>query len=133
MAYRVFISHSTDDLWVARQIERCIRELGGETFFDAYDIDVGVFETRLFETLPTCREFVVLFTPWSVRRNWLWVEMGAARVCRLQIVPILYKTTLGEIDENLGGATFLHSLKVIDINALDDYFDGLGKRIGDGR
>jgi hypothetical protein len=59
--------------------------------------------------------------------------MGAARVCGLEIVPVLYKTTLDEIEKRLGGATFLHSLKVIDINALDDYFVRLGKRIGDSR
>jgi hypothetical protein len=36
-----FISHSSQDLWVARQIAAEIRRLGAETFLDMADIAHG--------------------------------------------------------------------------------------------
>ncbi len=65
MAYRVFVSHSWSDLWVAQQIERRIRDDGGaETFIDAFDIAKGDdFEERIFSEMRRVEELVVLLTP----------------------------------------------------------------------
>lgn len=129
MPYRVFVSHAWADLWVAQQIERCIRDVGAETFIDVYDVAVGeIIEDRVFEALPTCREFVVLFTPWSVERNWLWTELGAARALNLRIVPVLYRTTLNEIDAG-GGAVFLRARNVVELNGFEAYLAGLARRV----
>ncbi len=46
--YRVFISHSSVDTWVARQIARYIEECGASTFLDEADIEYGDdFEERI--------------------------------------------------------------------------------------
>lgn len=133
MAYRVFVSHAWADLWVAKQIERRIKELGGDTFIDVYDVVIGdVIEAQVFEALPSCKEIIVLFTPWSVERNWLWTELGAARALGLSITAVLYRTTLDEIDQRHGGTTFLRSRNVVDINTFDDYLDQLRHRIAGG-
>ena len=128
--YRVFLSHAWADLWVAQQIERRMRALGAETFIDVYDVKAGdVIEDWVFETIPTCREFVVLFTPWSMHRNWLWIELGVARGFKLRVVPILYGTTLDEIDRTGGGATFLRAPVFVDINRMEDYLSDLAIRV----
>ena len=100
MAYRVFISHGWSDLWVAQQIERRIRQdAKAATFIDAFDIAKGDdFEDRIFGEMDRVQELVVLLTPWSVDRNWVWVEIGAARAKDCRIVPILYGVSLDEID-----------------------------------
>ena len=74
---------------------------------------------------------VVLLTPWSVDRNWVWVELGAARALGLRIVPILYQVSLDEIDRERGGKTFLGGKNVVEINEFDQYLIELTKRVED--
>jgi hypothetical protein len=131
MPYRVFVSHGSSDSWVARQIERRIREdAGAETFIDAFDIAKGDdFEERIFNEMARTSELVVLLTPRSVDRNWVWVEIGAARAKGCRIVPVLYGTTLDEIDSDGGGATFLRTKNVVEINGLETYLRELKRRV----
>lgn len=131
MAYRVFISHGWHDLWVAQQIERRIRkDASAETFIDAFDIAKGDdFEDRIFGEMDRIQELVILLTPWSVDRNWLWVEIGAARAKGCRIVPVLYGLTLDEIDKDKGGTTFLRGKNVVAINGLDSYLAELKRRV----
>ena len=101
-------------------------------FVDVFDIAKGDdFESRIFGELQKCHELVVLLTPWSVDRNWVWVELGAARALGLRIVPILYQVSLGEIDRERGGKTFLGGKNVVEINEFDQYLIELTKRVED--
>jgi hypothetical protein len=131
MGYRVFVSHGWGDRWVAQQIERRIREdAGAEAFIDAFDIAKGDdFEDRIFGEMRLVRELVVVLTPWSVDRNWVWVEIGAARANGCRIVPVLYGVSLDEIDKDGGGTTFLRAKNVVDINDLDAYLGELKRRV----
>ena len=73
-------------------------------------------------------ELVVLLTPWSVNRHWLWVEIGAARANGCRIVPILYHLSLDDIDKG-GGSTFLRAKDAVDINEVDIYLMQLRRRV----
>ena len=131
MAYKIFISHGWSDRWVAGQIEKRIRELGATTFIDVNDIERGDdIEERIFSEMPDCDELLVLFTPWAVDRNWVWVEIGAARGLHKRIIAVLYEVDLTTIERDKGGSTFLRSKNAVDINELDTYLRELKKRIG---
>lgn len=107
-----------------------IEEAGAETFMDAFDIAIGDdIEQRIFATMPACRELFVLLTPWSVDRNWVWVEIGAARMLGHRIVVVLYGTTLEQIEREKGGKTFLGSKNVADINDMENYLSQLKDRV----
>lgn len=130
MTYRIFISHGWADRWVASQIDRRLREAGATTFIDVHDIEKGDdIEDRIFEDMRGCRELLVLFTPWSVDRNWLWVEIGAARSWNLRIVAVLYQMDIGTLDRDKGGTTFLRSKNLVDINDLEPYFEEVATRV----
>lgn len=131
MGWRVFVSHGWADRWIAEQIARRIRDdCGADIFVDVFDIEKGDdFEARIFGEFRQCQELVVLLTPWSVDRNWVWVEIGAARALELRIIPVLYKVSLEEIDRERGGKTFLGGKNVVDINDLDEYLLELAKRV----
>jgi hypothetical protein len=131
MGWRVFVSHGFADRWVAEQIARQIRDnCGADIFVDVFDIAKGDdFEERIFDELRRCQELVVLLTPWAVDRNWVWVEIGAARALGLRIIPVLYKVSLEEIDRERGGKTFLGGKNVVEINDLDEYLIELAKRV----
>jgi TIR domain len=67
--YRVFVSHSGDDIWVAEQIATLLEECGAATFLDRRDIAAGDdFRERIREEIPKCDELLALFTPWSRKR-----------------------------------------------------------------
>lgn len=115
---------------MAEQIAlRLQRDCGCDTFIDVFDVEKGDdIEDRVFKELPTCRELVVLFTPWSVDRNWLWIEIGAARNAGLRIITVLYNITLDEIDRLKGGKAFLGSKNVVEINDMEVYLAEVKKR-----
>lgn len=131
MSWRVFVSHGWADRWVAEQLAWRIRnDCGADVFVDVFDIEKGDdFETRIFSELRRCQELVVLLTPWSVDRNWVWVEIGAARALELRIVPVLYKVSLDDIERERGGKTFLGGKNIVEINEIDDYLLELARRI----
>jgi hypothetical protein len=75
----IFVSHSSRDTWVARQIAREIRSCGATPFLDEADIDQGVdFEEEIVAFLGKAHELVVLLTPWALERPYVWTELGAA-------------------------------------------------------
>jgi hypothetical protein len=69
--YRIFISHGSEDSWVAGQFARRIKQdAKADSFLEVYAIAKGDdFERQIFEMLPQCDELVALLTPWSVNRN----------------------------------------------------------------
>jgi hypothetical protein len=128
--YRVFVSHSGDDIWVAEQIARRIEELGASVFLDRRDIVAGDdFKKRVREEIPKCDELLALFTPWSRRRAWVRHEIGMADVLEKRIVCVFYKVTVADFDPNEDGLGPLDGLNIIDLNSLDAYFDALRKRM----
>ncbi|MGH6924343.1 MAG: toll/interleukin-1 receptor domain-containing protein [Propylenella sp.] len=130
MSYRIFLSHAWADRWLAEQIaQRIGRDCGASVFIDAFDIKKGDdIEDRIFQNMRLVDELVVLLTPWGLDRNWLWVEIGAARAHDRRIVPILYQVTLSGLDER-GGSTFLRAKNVVDINELETYLTELKARV----
>jgi hypothetical protein len=75
----VFISHSSIDTWVAKQIAREIEECGAVPFLDEANIAVGEdFEDRILAALIQAKELLVLLTPWSLSRLYVWAEIGDA-------------------------------------------------------
>ena len=90
--YNVFVSHASGDTWIARQMANHIEEAGAGTFLDAVWIDHGDdFEDEVIGAADWCDEMVVLLTPWSVERQWLWMEVGLFLKQRKRIVSVTYR------------------------------------------
>src|SRR5205085_1348990 len=78
--HRVFVSHSSRDTWVARQIAEHISRSGAAVFLDEADIEHGDdFDQKLVEGANSCQELLVLLTPWSKDRPYVWIEVGMFR------------------------------------------------------
>ena len=94
-----------------------------------FDIEKGDdFEERIFGEMPKCKELIALLTPWSADRNWVWIEIGAARALGLRVVAVLYGLTLSDIDKDKGGKGFLGSKNIVEINDFDAYLIQIAKR-----
>ena len=130
----VFVSHSGEDTWVARQIAREIRERGARAFLDEADIDVGAeFEEDIREFLDIAHELVVLVTPWSLDRPYVWAEIGAAWIRRIPIVILLHGLSPADFQAKPNGPVFLKKRDMINLNDIGEYLNQLGNRVSEGQ
>ena len=128
--YRIFISHSGDDIWVAEQLAKCLEECGAQTFLDRRDIHVGDdFKAKIRKEIPTCNELVALFTPWSLKRHWVRHEIGMADALDIRIVCIFYHVSLSDFDADEDGRGPLSDLDVIDLNVVGNYISQVKDRV----
>lgn len=100
--YSVFISHSTKDRWIARQIvkelESAGHRYGVKAFLDERDIEYGdSISDEIRQNILSCKEFVVLLTRNSVKRAWVLIEIGIALSRKRRIVPVLDKLSTKKI------------------------------------
>jgi len=130
---RVFISHSSKDRWVAKQIREQIIRCGGSTFLDETDIDHGDdFDEKIVSAADECGELLVLLTPWSTQRPYIWLEMGLFWQ-KKRVVGVLHGITAEQISMDERIPSLLKKIDLVDINNIDSYFSQLQKRIKNGK
>jgi hypothetical protein len=129
--YQVFVSHGAQDSWIALQMGRRIREdCGATTFLDVEDVAAGDdFKARIHAEIPKSKELVALFTPWSARRSWVWIEVGAAWSHDKRIVAVLHGLTIPELEEAAGGKGALDDIDIIGLNDFQGYLEELRHRV----
>lgn len=126
----VFVSHSSLDTWIARQIAREISSRGAQPFLDEDDVAVGAdFEEDILAFLERATELVALFTPWSMTRPYVWAEIGAAWIRRIPIVVVLHGITPTEFQTQPSAPVFLKRRDILPLNEIDSYFDQLSLRV----
>ncbi len=126
----VFVSHSGQDTWVARQIAREITSHNATPFLDEADVDIGAeFEEDILEFLDKADELLVLFTPWSFERPYVWAEIGAAWIRRIPIIVVLHGLSPSEFQSRPNAPVFLKKRDIISLNDIDQYFGQLEERV----
>jgi hypothetical protein len=126
----VFVSHSGEDTWVARQIAREIEARGARPFLDEADVDVGAdFEEDILAFLDQATELLVLFTPWSLERPYVWAEIGAAWIRRIPIIVVLHGISITDFQTQPKAPVFLKRRDIIRLNDIDQYLAQLGDRV----
>lgn len=124
--YQVFVSHATDDKWIATTFCEKIETTGASTFRDDRDINGGDdIPEEIRAQIKQSRELVVLLTPKSVDRPWVLLEVGAAWGWRKEyrIVPVLCHVTVDAIPDIIKGK------KAFQLNEFDHYLKELHKRV----
>jgi len=128
----VFVSHSSVDTWVARQIARRIASCGATPFLDEAEIDVGAdFEEDILAFLAKADELVVLITPWALDRPYVWAELGAAWSRRIPIVALLHGLSAGELQSRPSVPILLKRRNLLPLNEIDVYLGQLRRRVRD--
>jgi hypothetical protein len=117
-SYLVFVSHASQDEWIARRtaevIERKGRHYRVKAFLDARDLESGDrFSDALRDKLREAEELVVLVSSASVGRDWVRHEIGAAWVLGKRIVGVLDKLEPADVPDGIG------QTKVYSINEFD--------------
>lgn len=132
--FQVFISHSSVDTWVARQIARSVEERGATYFLDEADMEYGDdFEDKILAAVRASQELLVLLTPWAIKRPYIWLEIGAIWGQGQRIVGVLYGLGVKELMTEEGTPALLKRITLVEINKLDEYFDQLAARVEKAR
>ena len=124
--YQVFVSHATDDKWIAKVICEKLEGIGASTFRDDRDINGGDdIPEEIRQQIKHSQEMVVLLSPKSVDRQWVLLEVGAAWGWRknFRIVAILNHIGIDTIPE------MIKSKKAININEIDNYLTEISIRV----
>jgi TIR domain len=125
----VFVSHSGEDTWIARQIAREIADRGATPFLDEADVEIGAeFEENIRDFIDKANELLVLFTPWAFERSYVWIEIGAAWQRRIPIVVALHGLSARDFQAHPNAPVFLKKRDIIRLNEIDQYFKQLSSR-----
>ena len=131
-SYLVFISHSTKDRWIARQIANLIEQKGKrygiKTFLDEKDISGGELIPEIIrKNIQMCSEFLVLLSHYSIKSNWVVAELGAAWGLGKRITAIIDKINPNEMQD------IISLYKAIDLNDFDRYIVELISRVKEAK
>ena len=125
--YRVFLSHATYDKFLAVILTERIEALAGVAAFrDDRDIEGGDLIPEAIRTaIRGSREMLVLFTPQSLGREWVTLEIGMAQITGLRVVPLLYHVEPASLPATLRDA------KAYRLDELPAYLEELAARVAD--
>lgn len=99
-------------------------------FLDETHIDAGSnFEEEIRSFLERADELVVLLTPWTLDRPYVWAELGGAWVRRIPIVALVLGMEPHELQAKPGMPIFLKERNVLHLNGIDVYLAQLAERI----
>ncbi|MBW7942018.1 MAG: toll/interleukin-1 receptor domain-containing protein [Candidatus Kuenenia stuttgartiensis] len=126
----VFISHSSLDTWIAKQIAKEVELCGAIPFLDEANVNIGdEFEDKILEFLDKSHYLIVLFTPWALERPYVWAEIGAAWSNRIPIIVVLHGITSSELQKRPGIPVFIKKRDIIELNEIDKFFLQLKNKI----
>lgn len=127
---KVFISHSSIDTWVARQIASHVERCGATYFLDEAGFHpTGDFEDKIIEAAESSSEILVLLTPWATTRPYIWMEIGSFWSRRKAIVGILHGLSANTISVDPNIPVVLKKTTLITLNEIDRYFADLRERV----
>lgn len=130
MSYLIFISHSSEDTWIAKKLSLDCGSAGAKTFLDEAQIAVGAnFEDDILDALRNSNELVVLITPWAIKRPYVWLEIGAAWYKGIPIIVLLLGVSASEFQEKATVPVVLKQRNLLPLNNVDRYITELTARV----
>jgi TIR domain len=121
--YRVFISHSSLDKWIAGRMAEKITESGADFWLDTRDLPGGGdIRSEISKGVNDSHEIVILLSPNSKDSPWVSFEIGAAFSKRRYLTPILNNVKYSEM-------VLIQNIKAVELNDFEQYLSELKKRI----
>jgi hypothetical protein len=128
--YEIFLSHGSDDSWIAAQIARRVQEVGAMPFLDETNIPKGAnFKEIINHEIKRSHELIALFTPWSSKRSWVWIKIGAAWGQNKPVVAVFYRMGLNDLEASGQGKGILEDINIVQLNDIEQYFAELATRV----
>jgi len=107
MAYKVFISYSTNDFPIVEHVRRLLTSPEVEVFIAEYSINPSEpLDGKILAALKACDLFVLLWSRNSRASEWVPQEIGVARGNDKTILPIV-------LEDGLNLPAFIRDLKYL--------------------
>src|SRR5207302_6614327 len=104
---RVFLSHSTLDLWISERMKEKIEEVGLEVWLDAFDLPGGRnVKERIREGMRSSTECLILLSPASRDSDWVKHEGGLADAYGKPIAVVLLHVGNDDVPDTLRDLKF---------------------------
>lgn len=117
---KIFISHSSRDKWIARQLSALLKEAGHTSFLDEKDIKTGdSIDASIQKHLKESDQLLLLLSPSSIDSHWVFIELGGAKALGKKVIPILLHLEANEVPAPIS------QLLARDINEFDKYLGEL--------
>ena len=130
----VFISHAAADDYVAKNMRDDVKGTGADAFLDAVDVEIGdEISSRIQKGLDRCTELVVLLTPDSIQRRWIWLEIGGAWAQGKRVVGVVQGMTLSELLDEPDMPVVLQERNLTHLNDFSKYIRQLRSRVNRSR
>jgi len=108
MAYRVFISHSTNDQGLVIALSNLLARFGMDVFTAEWYITPGTpVDKKVLKQIENADWVVVLLTKNGIRSNWAQHEIGYALKTGKLLIPIVEKGTATPELEALHGRAYI--------------------------
>jgi hypothetical protein len=121
--YRVFLSHSHHDRWIADVLREKIEAAGIAVWLDAVDIPGGGnVKKRVKRGMRKCDECAELISPAALQSQWVLFEMGLAEGIDRWLTPILLHVRPDDVPSPV------RDLNPVSINDFDSYLQELARR-----
>lgn len=96
MAYRVFVSYSTQDLLLVDQIKQRLNSAVVQVFVAEYAVVPGQpLSSTIISEIGACDLFILLWSRNAQSSEWVPQEIGIATAAGKTIVPVLLERDLG--------------------------------------
>jgi hypothetical protein len=128
--YRLFLSHGGEDTFIVKEF-LCpkVESSGATVFLDAGRLAYGDdFRETILQELARADEILVLLTPSSIKRPWVFAEIGAMLVRGKRVVAVRYGPTEAELQE-LGILPLLGTRTLLRMEDLEEYVGQLAHRV----
>lgn len=107
MAYKVFISYSTNDFPIVEHVRRLLTSPEVEVFIAEYSVTPSQqLDEKVLAAIKTCDLFVLLWSRNSKSSEWVPQEIGVARGLDKTILPIV-------LEDGLDLPAFIRDLKYL--------------------
>lgn len=120
---KIFISHSSQDKWVARRLSQDLEALGITTFLDEKDIETGEsIDDAIQKHLDECDEILMLLSPAALSSHWVLLEIGGAKALGKRLIPILLHVGPNDLPQPLAKGL------ARDLNDVEKYYEEVEQR-----
>ena len=125
MSYKIFISSSSGDLDLARDLAKRLGKSGLKVVMPEPAETVGAeyIKGRLREVLRTVREVIVILTKNSVNNQWVMFEIGYATSSGVHVTPLIQGLEPKELPE------IIKQMEYVKYADLDQYISKLQQRV----
>jgi hypothetical protein len=121
--YQIFISHSSSNNWIARQIAKELEALGFKTWLDSKDLKGGdLWQAEIKKAITASQEGLVLISRDSVKSFWVAFEIGVLSGQDKTVTPLLNDVKPKEMAS-------MQEVQAIDLNEFDKFLEQLKDRI----